>query len=63
MIYVIQVTVEVTTDTANEAYRYIKHALAHTRKAEIVYVDSEVIEERSEEPPEGDGYAYCKEER
>ena len=56
-VYTVQVTVKVAADTEREAYHFIYEALRHAKKAEIVYVDAEVIEttpeETDEEPPRG----------
>lgn len=49
MEYTVQVTVRVYSDTVNDAHRIIKHALERARLAEIIYVDSEVIESKVEE--------------
>ena len=49
MTYTIQVTVEITTDTLQEAYADIRMALKASRKAEILHIDSEVLSEREED--------------
>jgi len=48
-VYTVLVTVALTADSAHEAYGYIRHALDHARKAEILHVDSEVLTERPED--------------
>lgn len=52
MIYTIITTVELAADSRREAYAYLKHALDNARKAEIVEISSEIIEERSDEDAE-----------
>ncbi len=47
--FTVRVTVELTTDTQQEAYSDIRLALAKSKRAEIVHVDSEVIDEQPDE--------------
>jgi hypothetical protein len=49
MVYTVQVIIEVSAESQQEAYNYIKHAIDHARKAELQYIDSEVIATRPEE--------------
>lgn len=49
MEYIVQVTVRVCSDTVNDAHNVIRHALSHAKLAEIVYLDSEVLESMEEE--------------
>jgi hypothetical protein len=44
MLYTVQVTLKVSAESEHEAYSFVKHALDNARKAELVYVDSEVID-------------------
>jgi hypothetical protein len=48
MIYTIQLTVKVTVDSENYAYKVVRHALNNARLAEIVFDDMEVIKTESE---------------
>lgn len=48
MEYTVQVTVRVFSDTVHDAHRIIKHALERAKLAEIVYLDSEVLESKEE---------------
>ena len=50
--YEVLVTVQVYGETQSKAYGYIRHALEHAKKAEIVHVDSEVIREWDDEAAE-----------
>lgn len=52
MIYTVQVTVKVSAESTHEAYGFIRHALDHAKKAEIVHIDSEVIETEPDETDE-----------
>jgi mannose-1-phosphate guanylyltransferase len=47
--YTVLVTVKVSADSEHEAYGFIQHALDHAKKAEIVHIDSEVIETKPDE--------------
>lgn len=49
MEYTIQVTVKVCADNVNNAHYIIKRALASAKLAEIIYLDSEVLESKEEE--------------
>ena len=59
MLYEVQVIVRVSADSESEAYRFIRHALDHAKKAEITVADQEVIttyEEDEEERRADDEY-------
>lgn len=49
MLYTVQVIVKVSAESQHEAYGFVKHALDNAKKAELVYVDSEVIEQEVED--------------
>ena len=48
MIYTLTATVDIVADSEHEAYTFLRHALSHAKKAEIVYLDSEVVATRSD---------------
>lgn len=50
--YEILTTVRVYADNRNEAYGYVRHALEHSKKADIECLDSEVIREWEEDEAE-----------
>lgn len=58
MEYTVQITVRVCADTVNDAHRIIKHALEHAKLAEIIYLDSEVLESKTEEDSEIQSIAH-----
>jgi hypothetical protein len=43
--YTVQLTVKVAAASEHAAYRFLLHAIAHAKLAELVYVDAEVIRE------------------
>lgn len=49
MEYTVQVTVKVCTHSIDSAHHIIKRALVNSKLAEIIYVDSEVVESAAEE--------------
>jgi hypothetical protein len=48
-LYTVLVTVKVSAESKHEAYGFIRHALDHAKKAEILHIDSEVIETAPDE--------------
>ncbi len=48
-IYTVQVTVDVAAESDREALGFIRHALVHAKLAELVYLDSEVTDDRHDE--------------
>lgn len=52
MVYTVQFIIEVSAESQREAYDYIRHAIDHARKAELRYIDSEVIATRPDDEEE-----------
>ena len=49
MMYTMLVTLKVAADSEHEAYRFVRHALDSAKKAELLYLDSEVTVTEPEE--------------
>jgi hypothetical protein len=50
MTYTVLVTVEVAADSRQEAHEFIAHALRQAKKQEVILLDTDVIEEREDNP-------------